>query len=304
MSRIASPRGTLHLLPVPIVDGTALAILPARTCAAAQTLRHFVVENARSARRALKDMGHPGPLQDLDIIELPGGKGSQAVPATELAHWLAPLARGVSIGVMSESGCPGIADPGAALAAWAHAHGYPVLAHVGPSSLLLALMGSGLDGQRFSFHGYLPVEAGARADTLRALERRSARERASQLFIETPYRNGALCAALLATLDPATRLTIATDLTGGDESLRTRTIGAWRAAPPDLARLPTVFAFQAVPAPTQPTDRTARTGAAPARTSKPDKAGHPATPAAPGGASAPAKSGRAARVSAGRPKRG
>jgi 16S rRNA (cytidine1402-2'-O)-methyltransferase len=244
--------GSLHLLPVPISDGTASLILPARTCAAAQSLRCFVVENARSARRALRDLGHPGPLQDLEIVELPLHKDGSAPEPDRFARLLAPLAGGISIGLMSESGCPGIADPGALLVRWAQAHGYPVIAHVGPSSLLLALMGSGLEGQRFSFHGYLPVEGAARAEALRALELRSVRERAAQLFIETPYRNGAMCAALLATLQAQTHLTIATDLTGSAESLRTRSIAEWRTLTLDLPRLPTVFVLQGASAPDSP----------------------------------------------------
>jgi 16S rRNA (cytidine1402-2'-O)-methyltransferase len=235
----------LHLLPVGISEETSTMILPARTVAAAHALRHFVAENARSARRALKELGHPVALQELDIRELPVTKERKPFTAAELADLLSPLIGGEPLGVISESGCPGIADPGAEFAAWAQANGHTVVPHVGPSSVLLALMGSGLEGQRFSFHGYLPVDPQARTAEIIRLEFRSAREQATQLFIETPYRNEAMCEALLQSLQPATRLTLACDLTGPGELLQTRRIDAWRAAPPALPRLPTVFLFQA-----------------------------------------------------------
>lgn len=248
MSEAMPQFGTLHLIPVPISESGDASVLPGETCRAAQALRHFVVENARSARRALKELGHPGPLADLIITELPALSGNIAATEAAWADLLAPLAEGISIGLLSEAGCPGIADPGAGLVAWAQARAYPVIPHVGPSSVLLALMGSGLEGQRFSFHGYLPVDATERKAAIRKLEERSGRDRASQLLIETPYRNGAMCAALLEELQPESRLTIAVDLTGKQQSLLTRRVSAWRLAPPDLPRLPTVFAFQAVPA--------------------------------------------------------
>ncbi len=288
------PPGTLHLLPVPIAEPTGASVLPASTCLAAQSLDCFLVENARSARRALKLLGHPGPLQALEIHEIPvlpkGGAAPAVLPAWQrptsgpdstskggaplqepppvagddaqtllLAPLLQPLLAGRSIGVLSEAGCPGIADPGARLAAWAQAHGIPVRAHVGPSSILLALMGSGLDGQRFSFHGYLPVDGVERARTVRQLEQVSARDAASQLFIETPYRNQALFSCLLESLQDDTRLCIATDLTGAQESLQTRRIADWRAWQADLPKLPTVFVLQAAapkaPPPAPPAPR-------------------------------------------------
>ena len=305
MSSSESNPAALHLLPVAIADDNEALVLPPRSCQAAWQLRHFVVENARSARRALKALGHPMAVQELQIAELPNIKEDGPLTEERIAALLAPLLAGESMGVMSESGCPGIADPGAALADWAQRHGYRVVPHVGPSSLLLALMGSGLEGQRFTFHGYLPVEAGARSNAIRVLEQRSGHNRAAELFIETPYRNVALLEALLAGLQPTTRLAIACDLTGAGESLRTRSVAEWRAAPPDLPRLPTVFVVQALASaarPSAPAPRAAagRSSARPA----PDKAA--AKPAA-GKASSPAKSDRpavSANRAGSRPRRG
>ncbi len=271
--------GVLHMLPVPIAEPTGASVLPASTCQAAQGLTHFVVENARSARRALKLLGHPGPLQDLQIAEMP--TAPKGVPAAPAPRWpgdpvaaaasarlgpsvnehldvlLAPLLQGIPMGVLSEAGCPGIADPGAQLAAWAQAHGVVVRAHVGPSSILLALMGSGLEGQRFAFHGYLPLETEPRLQSIRDLQTRSAQEQATQLFIETPYRNQALLSVLLGALAPDVRLCVATDLSGADERLQTHTVAEWQGLGAELPKLPTVFALLSA-RPAQPV------GAAPA----------------------------------------
>lgn len=245
----AVPSGILHLLPVPIAADSGAAILPTRTLEAMFQLDCFVVENARSARRALKELGHPAPLQQLDIREIPAGKEHARLGEAVLADLLAPLRAGRAMGVLSESGCPGIADPGAELARWAQRNGHVLRPHVGPSSLLLALMGSGLEGQRFSFHGYLPVDGPGRVAALQALELRSRQERAAQLFIETPYRNDAMVQALLTALQPGTLVTVACDLTGSAELLRTRSVRQWRETPPQLPRLPTVFLLQALSAP-------------------------------------------------------
>jgi 16S rRNA (cytidine1402-2'-O)-methyltransferase len=158
---------------------------------------------------------------------------------------LAPLRAGRSAALMSEAGCPGVADPGARLVLAAHAESIPVVPVVGPSALLLALMGSGLNGQRFAFAGYLPTAPDARRQRLRELEQRSRREDETELFIETPYRNQAMLEALLATLSPSTQLCVAADLTGPQQSLRTQRVDAWRRQPPALERVPTVFLFLA-----------------------------------------------------------
>jgi 16S rRNA (cytidine1402-2'-O)-methyltransferase len=209
----------------------------------AQALRYFLAENAKSARAFLKRIAHPVPLQELQIIEI-----GHAPDATRIDAWLRPLRQGLDGAVLSEAGCPGIADPGDVLVARAHELGLRVSPLVGPNSIVLALMASGLNGQQFRFVGYLPAESAARVDALRALEA-AARRGETQLFIETPYRNEKLFEAILATCAPHTRVAIAVDLTGEAEQIAARTVAAWRALPaeqrPALLRRPAIFAIGA-----------------------------------------------------------
>jgi 16S rRNA (cytidine1402-2'-O)-methyltransferase len=236
--------GTLYLLPVPLLAAETpeeaahlLATLPSSVILRTRALRHFVVEAAKSARAFLKLVEMPSPLRELDIKEL-----NEHTPKAEVEALLAPLLAGQDLGLLSEAGCPAIADPGAALVALAHTRGIKVVPLVGPSSLLLALMASGLDGQRFAFHGYLPAKAEARASSIRELERESAKKQQTQIFIETPYRNQALFADLLRVANPATRLCVAVDLTASAEFIETHSILAWRKrAIPPLERRPAVF---------------------------------------------------------------
>jgi 16S rRNA (cytidine1402-2'-O)-methyltransferase len=229
--------GTLYLIPTQLGGTPWPAVMPSDTQATACRLRHFVVENAKSARASLKWLGHPGPLRELAIEELP-----ESPSPADLDRLLAPLLDGHDLGVMSEAGCPGVADPGALLVRRAHGMGIDVKPLVGPSSLLLALMASGLDGQRFAFHGYLPQRDPERSKRILELEKESHLKRQTQIFIETPYRNGVLLEALLATCRPDTRLCLATDLTLASESIATRTVAEWRRAPAaDFDRRPTVF---------------------------------------------------------------
>lgn len=225
MSRVA-----LYLIPTTL-GGAPEDALPSSALQTVRELRDFAVENAKSARAFLGALRMPCPLRELRITEL--GEDADAL--------LAPLRAGRSLGVLSEAGCPGIADPGQALVAAAHAAGFRVVPLVGPSSLLLALMASGLEGQRFAFCGYLPREREPRTERIRALERRSNEAKETQIFIETPYRGDALLAALLAACDPGTRLCVAVDLTLPGESIVTRSVGHWRRAPPTLGRRPAVF---------------------------------------------------------------
>jgi len=192
----------------------------------------FVVENAKSARAFLGALGMP--VRDLGIQVI--GEGSD--------H-LAPLREKRSLGLLSDAGCPAIADPGATVVEAAHQEGFRVVPLVGPSSMVLALMASGLEGQRFAFCGYLPREEAERARRIRELEQRSKRELETEIFIETPYRNEALLGALLETCKPATRLCVAADLTLAGETITTRTIDAWRRAKPTIGRRPAVFLLQA-----------------------------------------------------------
>lgn len=217
----------LYAIPTPL-GGAAQDALPAPAIATIRGLRDFVVENAKSARAFLGELGMP--VRDLSIV-----------PIDEQRDLLAPLRQGRSIGLLSEAGCPAIADPGAALVEAAHRDGLRVVPLIGPSSITLALMASGLEGQRFAFCGYLPRDAGERTQRIRQLEQRSRRERETEIFIETPYRNEALFAALLEGCVPATRLCIAADLTLATESIRTQTIAEWRQARGAIGKRPAVF---------------------------------------------------------------
>ncbi len=229
--------GTLWLLPVALGDTPWQNCLPAATRETACRLTHFVAENAKTARAELKHIDHPLPLRDLAIEQLP----ATLTPA-DIERLLAPLLAGHDLGLMSEAGCPAVADPGALLVRRAHELGITVKPLVGPSSLLLALMASGLEGQRFAFHGYLPAREPERSRRIVELESESARNKQTQIFIETPYRNSALFQALLSASRPRTRLCLATDLTLGSERIRSRRMTDWKAAPPpDLDRRPTVF---------------------------------------------------------------
>lgn len=234
--------GTLYLLPVGLASpgetGAAWEHwLPPATRDAACRLRHFVVENAKTARASLKALDHPVSLRELDIVELPTQLDAAALDAL-----LQPLLQGHDLGLMSEAGCPAVADPGALLVRAAHSQGIAVKPMVGPSSLLLALMASGLDGQRFAFHGYLPAREPERSKAIQTLEKDSARLKQTQLFIETPYRNAALFQALLQHGRPDTRLCVASDLTLTSEEIRTDSIAAWRKTEaPKLDKRPTVF---------------------------------------------------------------
>lgn len=236
--------------PVAIEDVLALGVL--RRAAA---LSHWVVEDARSARAFLKRVQAvvplAAPLQSLDIRELPrppkgAAARSPSPPADPMRALLAPALGGADIGLLSEAGLPAVADPGARLVAAAHAAGVPVAPMAGPSSLLMALAASGLEGQRFAFVGYVPQEAAARATRLRELEQRSRLAGETQILIETPYRNAALLSALLETLAPGTRLSVACGLTLPGGWVRSMRVADWRGAGVALPdRLPAVFALLA-----------------------------------------------------------
>ena len=238
MSDASPPRGSLYLVPVALGEHTPWAhFLPAQAQAITAGLRHFVVETARAARAHLKQLDYPHPLRETDIRELPAEAADAALDAL-----LAPALAGADLGLLSDAGCPAVADPGARLVARAHALGIRVVPLVGPSSILLGLMGSGLNGQSFAFHGYLPVAEGERDAALRTLEDESRRLGRTQIFIETPYRNERMLEALLRTLKPETRLCVACELNTAGELLLTRPVREWKkAARPALARRPALF---------------------------------------------------------------
>lgn len=252
-----SPRtGTLYLVPAPLDHGCAQQtplqqVLPAGTLAVAARLPHWICENAKSARAYLKRVGElqplAQPLQALDIRELPRAvhkKGDHDGRADfDARALLAPALQGADIGLLSEAGMPAVADPGSSVVRAAHELGIPVVPLVGPVSLLLALAASGLSGQNFAFVGYLPQEAAARAQRIRELEALARRSGQTQLFIETPYRNAALLAALLQTLQADTRLAVASALTLPQATVRSAPVRQWRQSPAPAPQGPAVFAI-------------------------------------------------------------
>lgn len=228
--------GTLYLIPSPLGEGDLGAALPARALQVLTALADFVVEHPKSARAFLKQAGYPRPLSEARMQVL-----DEHTPALAVERLLQPLLEGRDLGLLSEAGCPAVADPGAALVRLAHRHGIRVAPLVGPSSILLALMASGLNGQRFRFHGYLPAQPAARDAALRALERESRERDETEIFIETPYRGGKMLDAILGACGGATWLTVAADLSLATESVETRRVADWKRNRPALARRPAVF---------------------------------------------------------------
>jgi 16S rRNA (cytidine1402-2'-O)-methyltransferase len=231
------PHGTLYLLPCTLGDTPATQVLPQQVIELARTLTHFVVEQPKTARQFLSALKPDHPIQSLHFASL-----NEHTLAKDLDDLLQPLLAGHDVGIISEAGCPGIADPGADLVALAHHKGIRVVPLVGPSSILLALMASGLNGQCFAFHGYIPIEEAERKKTLLALEVESAKRHQTQFFIETPYRNDKLFQAILTHCRPNTRLCIATDITLTSEQIHTHSIAQWKKLPPPtLNKRPSLF---------------------------------------------------------------
>lgn len=234
-------KASLHLIPVGLGDAPINDWLPTAVQSVAGGLKLYIAENAKTARAFLKLMQLAQPLQEITIHEL----GPRVDDAT-LEGWLRPLKAGQDIGLVSEAGCPAVADPGARAVTIAHNWGATVKPWVGPSSILLGLMASGLDGQRFAFHGYAPVDAAERAKQLKSWEINSIKQKQTQLLIETPYRNNAMFSSLLENLKGNTRLCVARSLTTPDEWVRTRTVAQWKSQPaPVLDKHPTLFLYQA-----------------------------------------------------------
>lgn len=235
--------GTLYLIPVPLGDDPlALAALPAQIGATVARLSAFVTENPKTARQHLKQLGYPRPIQEARMSTL-----DEHTPAGEIETLLAPLLAGEDVGLMSEAGCPAVADPGSELVRLAHKHGIRVAPLSGPSSLLLALMASGLNGQHFTFHGYLPANKEERLGKLRELETASRRDNGTQIFIETPYRNQHMLDDILAACQDDTDVCVARDLTLPAESVRTLSVREWKKQPPELGKQPAVFLLRAAP---------------------------------------------------------
>ncbi len=229
--------GTLYLIPTVLSDSAPLAqVLPSGNAAIVVQLKHFIVENVRTARRFLKQIDRNIDIDALTFYEL-----NQHTDLAQIGGYLRPLEQGEDVGIISEAGCPAIADPGADVVALAQQHGVKVVPLVGPSSILLSLMASGFNGQSFAFHGYLPIDKNDRAQRLKLLERRIYTENQTQIFIETPYRNRQMVDDLCRILQPQTKLCIASDITGTTESIRTRTIAHWKKSLPDIGKVPCIF---------------------------------------------------------------
>ena len=227
----------LYLIPVTLGETSIEQVLPPHNHEVIMGIRHFVVENIRSARRFLRQTDKAFPIDDCTFFEM--GKHADE---KQFSQYLQPLREGKPVGVISEAGCPAVADPGADIVRIAQREGLRVVPLVGPNSMIMAVMSSGLGGQSFAFNGYLPVDASDRAKRLKALESRAWTEGQTQLFIETPYRNEKMFQALLSTLRPQTRLCIAAGITTADEYIRTLPISEWKKTKlPDLSKIPAIF---------------------------------------------------------------
>lgn len=213
----------LYLIPVTLGDTPIQQVLPAYNAEVIRDIRHFIVENVRSARRFLKKVDAQIDIDSLTFYEL-----NQHTDRRNIDTYLDPLRKGEPMGVISEAGCPAVADPGADVVAIAQKKGLKVVPLVGPSSIIMSVMGSGFNGQSFAFHGYLPIEDGKRIQKLKQLEARVYAEDQTQLFIETPYRNLKMMQTLLQTLRPQTRICLAANITCPDESIHTRTVNEWK----------------------------------------------------------------------------
>ncbi|MDR1202353.1 MAG: SAM-dependent methyltransferase [Tannerellaceae bacterium] len=229
-------QASLFLIPVTLGDTEIRKVLPDYNRDVILQIKHFIVENVRTARRFLKKTESSINIDELTFYEL-----NKHTSPEDVAGYLSPLSKGESVGVISEAGCPAIADPGADVVAMAQKKKYPVVPLVGPSSIIMSLMASGFNGQSFAFHGYLPIDAGERTNTLKRVENRIYTENQTQLFIETPYRNNKLADELLRICRPSTKLCIASDITCGSEFIQTHTIKEWNGKVPDLNKKPTIF---------------------------------------------------------------
>jgi 16S rRNA (cytidine1402-2'-O)-methyltransferase len=231
-------KGKLFLIPTPIAAGAVETSVPPGVRGTLVEIRHFLAEDVRSARRYLASLKVYDRIEDLSFSVL-----NKDTKEAELAHLLAPALEGHNVGVLSESGCPGIADPGALAVKYAHQHDLTVIPLVGPSSIFLALAASGLNGQKFAFHGYLPIKPQDAAKSIRDFERESRLKNQTQIFIETPYRNNSLFANLIRSLQPQTELCLAVDITGEHEFIATRQVKAWRLQKIEIPKAPSVFLF-------------------------------------------------------------
>lgn len=227
--------GTLYLIPVPLTENAGAKSFTPFLSETINQISEYIVENSKTARRFLKEAGLQTPQSELIVHDY--GKHNR----DNLAEFFTGLLSGKSVGLMSEAGCPGIADPGADIVAYAHKKGIKVVPLVGPSSILLALMASGFNGQSFTFHGYLPIDKLQRSQRIKELEALTEKYNQTQLFIETPFRNNPMLEEILRSCKPQTQLCIACNLTAEDEMVQTKSIAEWRKQVPELHKKPVIY---------------------------------------------------------------
>ena len=232
-------KGTLYLIPTTLGDTTISSVIPADIAILLKQIKHFIVEDIRTTRRYLKKVDKSINIDELTFYEL-----NKHTTPQQKSSFLNAAKKGENIGVISEAGCPGVADPGADIVAAAHQQNIKVVPLVGPSSILLSLMASGMNGQSFAFQGYLPIKSGDRAKAIKHLEALSKREKQTQIFIEAPYRNNHLLKDILANCNSKTRVCVACDITLETEFIKTKTVAQWKGQLPELHKKPTIFLIQ------------------------------------------------------------
>ncbi len=231
--------GKVYLIPTVIADDTQHEVIPQQVKDVIASLDYFLVENLRTARRYVSSLKLGLHIESLQFELL-----DKKTPATQLQQLMRPVQKGRSVGILSESGCPGIADPGAQAVEYAHQQQIEVVPLVGPSSILMALMASGFNGQSFVFHGYIPIDKNQKVKKIKAMEADAVKLSQTQIFMDTPYRNQALLQDLIANCQPTTRLSIARGITGKHELVQTKSIKEWKNGPlPDLRKIPTIFSL-------------------------------------------------------------
>ncbi|MEO1050247.1 MAG: SAM-dependent methyltransferase [Bacteroidota bacterium] len=237
---MGNSKGCIYLIPIVIAESTEASVIPPYVKPAIEKIDYYLAENVRTARRYFSKLKIGKPIESIQFEVL-----DKKTDETNIRALLNPVFNGQDVGIISESGCPGIADPGAMAVDFAHKNDIVIKPLVGPSSILLALIGSGLSGQHFAFHGYLPIDKVSRTKTINELETQSKRKDQTQIFIETPYRNDQLFSALLSECRNATRICVAKDLTGATELIQTKTVAQWRRKPIQIGKVPTVFLLHA-----------------------------------------------------------
>ena len=232
--------GNLYLIPTTLGESGTTHVIPADVSSIVKNIRYFIVENIRTARRYLRKLDAQLNIDEIHFFEL-----NQHTDVRIIETYLNPIFEGYDMCIISEAGCPGVADPGAEVVKYAHVRNIRVIPLVGPSSILLSLMASGMNGQNFAFIGYIPVKPAERIKAIKEIERKSVMENQTQIFIEAPYRNSPLINDLIKTLGEQTRLCVACDLTLETEFIKTQTVGQWKRAIPDLSKRPAIFLIQA-----------------------------------------------------------